>query len=184
LGSALRGDATGGNAGPKEMEDATRELEILQRSPERDQAMEYAANRHELNAAPFPHEWVIEGDPVARVKQLSSSTDGKGLTVMWDCTAGRFNWFYDIDETICVIEGSVVITNESGVARKLRAGDTYYFPKGSRAEWSIGRYVRKVAFIHVPLSDKVLRFRRILKALRRVMKPGADKDTSPTLFGG
>jgi EutQ-like cupin domain len=29
-----------------------------------------------------------------------------------NCTAGRFDWFYDVDETVYVLEGSVTIKNQ------------------------------------------------------------------------
>jgi len=48
---------------------------------------------------PIQAAWILDGNPVARAELLSSSADGTASTYFWDCTAGRFNWFYSFDET-------------------------------------------------------------------------------------
>src|ERR1700730_1052129 len=99
-----------------------------------------------LNPSPIYPNWVIEGNPIARNKVLSSSADGSASTLLWDCTAGRFNWFYDVDETLYVIAGGVVVKDVTGASRRLSAGDTIFFPAGARAEWHVEEYIRKIAF--------------------------------------
>ena len=47
-----------------------------------------------LNPSPIYPAWILEGNPVARNVLLSSSADGDASSYIWDCTAGRFNWFY------------------------------------------------------------------------------------------
>lgn len=145
---------------------------------------EYRANRHGLAPAPITRAWILEGKPVARGKLLSSSTDGMAFTCMWDCTAGRFNWFYDIDETICLQEGSVVLSDSAGEHHHLKSGDTFFFPAGSRFEWTVAHYVRKIAFIHVPLSPKILYAKRIYRAVKRLLRPGAVDDDAAVLLHG
>src|SRR5579862_1692321 len=88
-----------------------------------------------LSPSPIRPKWVLEGNPIARNKLISASADGAASSYIWDCTAGRFNWFYEVEETIYVIEGGVILRDEKGVARRLRAGDTYFFAAGARAEW-------------------------------------------------
>lgn len=130
----------------------------------------YLANKHNLAPAPIARDWILEGEPLARNRQVAGSTDGLGSTWMWDCTAGRFNWFYGVDETIYLLEGSVTVVDATGQAHHLRAGDTFFFPKGTRFEWTVATYVRKIAFIHVPISGKlhfVMRVSRALKGLLR-----------------
>ena len=87
---------------------------------------------------------------------------------MWDCTAGRFNWYYDGDETIYVIEGSVTVTDRGGVTRSLNAGDTAFFPAGSSAEWTVNKYVRKIAFLRQPLERRSFA-RRLYHFLKRAV---------------
>ena len=42
---------------------------------------------------------------MARVKSLSRSGDDTAWTDIWDCTAGTFEWRYEIDETVHILEG-------------------------------------------------------------------------------
>ncbi|MDE2348493.1 MAG: DUF861 domain-containing protein [Gammaproteobacteria bacterium] len=60
---------------------------------------------------------------VARDAVLSVSADGDATTLVWDCTAGRFDRHYDIDETVCVIEGAVRIKDPNGSVRPVGVGD-------------------------------------------------------------
>src|SRR3984885_15893216 len=95
--------------------------------------------------------WILDGKPVARLQLLSSSADGTASTYFWDCTAGRFNWFYSFDETFHILEGDVTLKYPSGVSRRGSTGDTVFFPAGSSAEGTGDHYVRKLAFCRTPL---------------------------------
>ena len=131
-----------------------------------------------LDPSPINPGWVLEGTPVARNKLLSSSADGTASTLIWECTAGRFNWIYDIDETIYVIEGGVVVKDHGGgLARRLSAGDTIFFPKGARAEWHVEHYIRKIAFCRIPLPRSVAIARRCVRFLKRLMGRGPSADS-------
>jgi uncharacterized cupin superfamily protein len=123
----------------------------------------------QLGPAPIRAAWVLEGKPVARNKLLSRSADGTASTYIWDCTAGKFNWHYEVDETAYVLEGRVIIKDQVGSSRTLEAGDTAFFPRGSKAEWTVDGYVRKVAFLRVPLPWQVLMAKRFYHALKRLM---------------
>lgn len=96
--------------------------------------------------SPIDPSWVTEGDPRARVASLSRHTDGTAWTDLWDCTAGSFEWRYDVDETIHVVDGAAELTDDSGRTWSLRAGDVVSFRAGSRVRWVIPEYVRKIAF--------------------------------------
>jgi len=124
----------------------------------------------ELTPAPIRANWIIDGNPVARNRLLSKSDDGTASSYIWDCTAGRFNWHYDIDETVYILEGSVTIKdNHQPAVHTLTAGDTVFFPAGSSAEWTISRYVRKVAFLRVPLTRRMLFLKKMTSALKRLV---------------
>jgi len=135
-----------------------------------------------LNPSPIHPEWVIEGNPIARNKVLSSSADGTASTLIWDCTAGRFNWFYDVDETIYVIEGGVVIRDAGGAARRLSAGDTIFFPAGARAEWHVEDYIRKIAFCRAPLPRPIVFARRGYRFLKRLVGARGGANAAPAMF--
>jgi uncharacterized protein len=151
---------------------STDELSLLEGGATAATESAYRANVYGLKAAPIVASWIISGTPVARTKRLFTGADGTASTYMWDCTAGRFNWFYDCDETICLVEGSVVLKDASGAVHRLGPGDAFYFPIGSRFEWTVEHYVRKIAFIHEPLPRMALRVARAWTALARLMRPG------------
>jgi uncharacterized cupin superfamily protein len=99
----------------------------------------------ELNPAPIPPDWIIEGRPQARSKRLATSADGTASVMAWSCTAGRFNWHYTVDEAIHIISGEVFVTNEKDEKRRLGPGDMVFFPAGSHSVWHVPHEVRKFA---------------------------------------
>lgn len=103
-----------------------------------------------LSAAPIRPEWIIEGQPVARNRVIAKSQDGTAITLLWDCSAGVFNWIYDTDETLHILEGEATLTDGAGT-RTIRAGDVVFFPAGSAATWRVERYIRKVAVFRYAL---------------------------------
>lgn len=142
----------------------------------------FGTSQIDLGPAPISSAWILEGSPVARNKLLSESTDGTANTYIWDCTAGRFNWFYDIDETVLVLEGSVTVRDHNGITRTLVAGDTAYFPAGSSAEWTVDKYIRKLAFIQVPMP-RALRFaKNVLRSLKRLVRGNNGAAAEPNMF--
>ncbi|WP_336488029.1 cupin domain-containing protein [Methylobacterium nigriterrae] len=100
----------------------------------------------ELKSAPIEPSWIQEGNPQARNATLSRSADGLASTLVWDCTAGRFQWIYDIDETIYFLEGSATISDGHSEPKTFRAGDVLFLPRGAVCHWHVETYVRKVAF--------------------------------------
>ena len=135
-----------------------------------DRAILFAGDSTLLNPAPIAKDWILEGSPVTRNKLLSVSNDKVASTWIWDCTAGRFNWFYDIDETVYVIEGSVTVRDHHGATRTLMSGDIAFFPAGSSAEWTVKEYVRKLAFLRQPLSPYVMLLQRVCNKLNRMTR--------------
>jgi len=134
--------------------------------------------------SPINPAWILEGTPVARNVLLSYSPDGTASTLFWDCTAGRFNWFYAEDETVCVLEGGVTIKEPSGAIHRLGAGDTIYFPAGTSAEWTVDHYIRKVAFCRTPLPAPLRFGYRVIRKLKRMAGLGKAEGSAPAMFGG
>jgi uncharacterized protein len=99
----------------------------------------------ELDPAPIPSDWIIEGHPQARSKRLAASADGTSTVMAWSCTAGRFKWHYTVDETIHLISGEVFVTDENDKVRRVGPGDMVFFPAGSVSTWYIPDHVRKLA---------------------------------------
>jgi uncharacterized cupin superfamily protein len=136
-----------------------------------------------LNPSPIYPDWILEGKPVARNQVVSRSADGTATTFLWDCTAGRFNWYYDVDETLYIIEGDVVIKDHAGATRSLSVGDTIFFPAGTRVEWYVENYVRKIAFCRKPLPRLLVLAKRGFRLLKRLVGKGGSAEASTTMFG-
>ena len=101
----------------------------------------------EWASCPIQPDWVLEGTPTARIQLLSKSADRYSWNCFWDCTAGRFNWFYGFDETLHILEGGFTLKDLlSGTTYRVVAGDVLYLPQGARTEWTVEKYVRKLAF--------------------------------------
>jgi uncharacterized protein len=143
-------------------------------------AMKLEFAEETLDPSPIDPSWVLEGNPIARNKLVSVSADGAASSYIWDCTAGRFNWFYGAEETIYVIEGGVVIRLSGSPARRLRAGDTFFFPAGVRAEWHVENYIRKFALIRTPLPRPLVLAKRGYRFLKRLVGHGGN---AAPLFG-
>jgi uncharacterized protein len=124
------------------------------------------ANALELGPCPIDKKWILEGNPVARIKVLSKANDGTAATIMWDCSAGKFNWFYAMDETVYFLQGSVTLTDQRG-SRLVKAGESVFFPKGSSAEWNVDSYIKKVAFCRAPLPGALASARRNFARTKR-----------------
>jgi uncharacterized protein len=179
----LRESTPAGPAAPAPVpatEEATVELRILEQTTSPEGVRATSENPYGLQADPIPQEWILEGNPTARRRRLVGSSDNMASTHMWDCTAGRFNWYYPADEVIYVVEGSVVVEDAAGVRRRLGAGDTYLFPAGSHYHWTVSHYIRKIAFLHTPISRKM----RLAKGIYDfLMSPFKRKQSATTWTG-
>lgn len=109
-----------------------------------------------LAPAPIEPSWVIDGNPQARACTLSQSADRSAWTVVWECTKGRFNWYYDLDETILILEGAIVLESDILPPTRYGPGSVILFRKGAHARWYVDNYVKKLAFCRrahpVPLA--------------------------------
>ena len=140
-----------------------------------------AGDRGEWTPKPIPPTWILDGAPVARIQFLSESADGTASTWFWDCTAGRFNWFYSFDETLHILEGGFGLKNlVSGAARSVAAAYVIYFPQGARAEWTVDEYVRKLAFCRTALPGYLVTARNVARRVKGAMRGQA----GPPAAGG
>ncbi len=126
-----------------------------------------------LRPAPINPNWVIDGEPTARNLELSRSPDGMACTVLWDCTPGRFEWIYDIDETIHILEGSVMLDDGVSGPRRYGSGDIVFFPAGARVDWTVETHVRKLAFFRRGLPAKLAKIASGIRNLKSAMRAGS-----------
>lgn len=128
----------------------------------------YMASDDDLAPAPIDPAWIVEGTPQARARALSFAADGTIDASLWACSAGRFNWHYDRDEAIHILDGEAEVTSPDGVATTIRPGDIVYFSGGQVVPWHVPEHVTKVAFRsrHASLPRRV--FKRLPLARRAV----------------
>ena len=108
--------------------------------------IETAHGNAELKPSPIVPSWIIEGSPQARASVLSKSTCGSAWTMIWSCSEGKFNWYYDVDETIMILEGSIVLESDGLPPTRYGPGDVILFREGSHAKWHVEGHVKKIAF--------------------------------------
>ncbi len=142
-----------------------------------------ASTTLDLKPAPINPAWIRDGNPTARAAELSRSADGCAFTVVWECTAGRFDWTYHLDETITILEGSIVLSDGGNAPRRLGPGDVVFFPKGSQVAWEVDGYVKKVAYFRRVLPNPAMVLFRVARALKRRLKgaPPAASDVMGSL---
>ncbi len=139
----------------------------------------------ELNYAPIERSWIIEGDPVARNALVSKSADGAATTIVWDCSRGKFHWYYDVDETIYILEGSIVLQSDTMKPTRYSAGDVVFFKRGAHAQWQVDKYVRKLAFCRRTQPKALVFAMRVVSKLKRIMLsyfPGARQHSAAGAF--
>jgi uncharacterized cupin superfamily protein len=100
-----------------------------------------------MTDCPIRPEWIVAGEPKARVADLMKSSDGSAYNAIWDCTAGKFYWYFWADEWVHILDGEVTVTLENGETKTLRPGDLAFFPAESWALWNVPEYLRKHAFV-------------------------------------
>jgi uncharacterized protein len=130
------------------------------------------ARRVDLEPSPITPGHVLDGQPVARSTQLTASDCGGVTTHLWDCTAGRFHWYFGVDEVVHILDGEVHVTGDDGTTHVLRAGDVGHFPLHSHSIWHVPEYVRKFA-VHRAAPQRPLVRRAAGRAKRLVVRAQA-----------
>ena len=128
----------------------------------------------ELSSAPIEPSWIIEGHPMARNALLSRSEDGTASTIVWECTEGKFHWYYDIDETIHILEGSIVLESDTMKPTRYGPGDVILFRNGASAKWHVEGHAKKLAFCRTTPPPLIAFATRALRALKRMFVPPAE----------
>jgi hypothetical protein len=131
----------------------------------------------DLKPSPIEPSWIIEGNPEARSRPLSTSADGAATALIWSCTEGKFNWYYDLDETIMILEGSIVLESEGMPPKRYGVGDMIFFRDGAHAKWHVEEYVKKVAFCRLTNPFWLGFAIRAFNKLKRLRGPRSSKDS-------
>ena len=129
----------------------------------------FSQGRRNLHAAPINKGWVVDGTPEARGCPIFETADRGANVHEWQCSPGRFVWHYDVDEIVYIIEGNARIKDlATGLSTNITAGTSVLFQRGSSAEWTVDRHIRKIAINHVPLSAKLALLRNAWHRLKRL----------------
>ena len=144
--------------------------------------IEIASLAVNLTPRPIEPSWIIEGNPAAQCCVLSKSADGLASTMVWECSEGKFNWYYDFDETILILEGSIVVENETMSPTRYGPGDVIFFRDGAHAKWHVEGRVKKLAFCR-KTQPVLLGFAlRLFSKVKRTLLP-AGKRQPASLMG-
>jgi uncharacterized cupin superfamily protein len=119
----------------------------------------------DLSFSPIPAEWVLEGKPQARAKDVVQANEDGLRVAIWDCSAGKFRWYFNGDEFVHILEGSVTVSDEHGRTRTLKPGDVAYFQAGVHSVWQVDKYVKKLALVRDNSPSLAWRARRKLGQL-------------------
>jgi hypothetical protein len=128
----------------------------------------------ELEPSPIPPAWILRGTPEARSKKLTRSRDWTCQIVVWECTAGHFNWHYGRDESVFVLSGEAFLIKEDGEERRFGAGDLGFFPAGITCTWRVTETFRKVAVMRETVGRPLGLGVKIWKKLFRASRLGID----------
>src|SRR3984885_5708524 len=139
-----------------------------------------------VNLTPRPIEpsWIIEGNPRAEWCVLSKSADGLASTMVWGCSEARFNWYYDIDETILILEGSIALESDTMPPTRYGAGDVVFFKDGAHARWHVEGHVRKLAFCRKTQPMPLGLALRVFNKLKRILLPSGKRQTASLVGSG
>lgn len=93
----------------------------------------------------LPQHEILEGTPDARAMFTAESADQGACAGFWSCDVGRYEFVFDYDEFVYLIDGEMVVTQVAPTAQTyvLKAGDTAHFPQGVTTIWQITRRITK-----------------------------------------
>ncbi len=98
--------------------------------------------------------------------------------MLCECSAGKFNGYYDFDETILILEGAIVLESDAMRPSRYGPGDIVFFRNGAHARWHVEGRVRKLAFCHTN-QPFVLGFAmRTFNKIKRTRMPSGRRATA------
>jgi uncharacterized protein len=95
--------------------------------------------------------------------------------MVWECSEGKFNWYYDFDETILILEGAVVLESDTMGPTRYGPGDVIFFKDGAHAKWHVEGRVKKLAFCR-KTQPALLGFAlRVFSRIKRTLLPSGKR---------
>ena len=90
----------------------------------------------------------IGPEPADVIRLDAGDVSGPWAVGIWGVEKGEFELTYGGSEFVTLLEGHVIVS-QGGTSHELKAGDTFFTPKGETVHWKVLEPVRK-AFILVP----------------------------------
>lgn len=100
-------------------------------------------------SAPAPDR-VVAGHPQNRTWNAYETPDGRFFSGIWESDPGAWRIEYSEAEFCHILEGESVITDASGAATTVRAGDAFVIPPGFKGTWEVVTRTRKHYAIYLP----------------------------------
>jgi len=91
---------------------------------------------------------VLAGEPETVTQNYYTDASGRFFAGVWESTPGRWPVDYGEDEFCVLLNGRVVLTDDSGRAETFGPGDAFIIPAGFRGTWETVEPVRKLYAIH------------------------------------
>ena len=106
----------------------------------------------QLPSISLPEHEILEGTPDARAMFTAHSADDCASAGFWSCDVGRYEFVFDYDEFIYLIEGEVEVIEAAPSTKRyvLTAGDTAHFPQGITTIWQVNRRMTKYFVARAP----------------------------------
>ena len=145
--------------------------------------IEIAKTTVDLTPRPIEPSWIIEGKPDATWCVLSQSADGLASTMVWHCTAGKFDWHYDFDETLLILEGGMVLESDTMPPTRYGPGDVIFFKDGASARWHVESHVRKLAFCRKTQPVWLGFALRVFFKLKKMFLPAGNRQPASLMAG-
>jgi uncharacterized cupin superfamily protein len=86
---------------------------------------------------------VLAGRPVTRLQNYFTDASGQFFAGIWESSVGKWRINYTENEFCAILEGKVVLTDESGKAETFGKGDSFVIPSGFAGTWETVEPVRK-----------------------------------------
>ncbi|CAM0554674.1 cupin domain-containing protein [Vreelandella titanicae] len=81
---------------------------------------------------------VLEGDPQASSRMLEGNIGDPLSCGIFGCTGGKYRVVYPFSEHATVVEGTVVLTDEStGESMEYHEGDSWFVKQGTPVIWDV-----------------------------------------------
>jgi uncharacterized protein len=79
-------------------------------------------------AIPIDPAEIISGEPEARAAELWKDPASGAVTGLFSCTRGCFNYRFEVEESMAILQGVLVLWSEAGETVELTAGDSVVIP--------------------------------------------------------